>query len=120
MKIDKFAVIGFAFSLILFGGVTSKAPAAEADQGSVHRVTLKIDGIDCGSCIPKIRAALLKTPGVLAVEMNVAKKWLFLSDLSDVRAVVDVDPGKTTPDDLIKAVAGASSAMDTYTASHIE
>lgn len=114
MKINKFRVIGFGFFLILFVGVTGKVPAAETDQASIHRVTLKIDGIGCGSCVGDIRSALVKTPGVLSAEMKVAKRWLFWSDLSDVRAVVEIESGKTTPDDLIKAVEGASNSMYTY------
>ncbi len=120
MKINKFGVIGLISFLIFFAGAIGYAPAAEMDQSGVHQVTLKIDGIGCGACVGDIQTALVKTPGVLTAEMKVAKKWFFWSDLSDVRAVVDVDPGKTTPDDLIKAVAGASNSMYTYKATHIE
>ena len=120
MKINKFGVVGFVFLIILFVGVMGKVLPAEAEQSRVHRVILKIDGIGCGSCVGDIRSALVKTPGVLATQMKVAKKWLFWSDLSDVRAVVEIEPGKTTPDGLIKAVEGASNAMYQYHARLIE
>jgi len=120
MKISKFRVMGLVFLMIFFAGVMGKVSAKEVDQGSVHQVTLKIEGVGCGACVGDIRAALLKTPGVLAAEMKVAKRWLIWSDLSDVLAVVDVEQGKTAPDDLIKAVEGASNSMYTYHARRIE
>ena len=117
MKINQF--IGFVF-LILFVGVLGQARAAEMDQGAVHQVTLKIDGISCGACVSNIRSALAKTPGVSAVEMKVGKRWFLWSDLSDVRAVVEIDHGKTTPDNLMKAVEEVSNSMYTYHARLIE
>jgi copper chaperone CopZ len=116
MKIDKFGVMGLVFFLIFFAGVM-EASAAESDQGSVHQATLKIDGMSCGSCVGTVRSALLKAPGVKAAEVKVKKKWLFFNDFSDVRATVEYEEDKTTVDDLIKTVKGASDAMSPYRAS---
>ena len=114
----------FGLTLVFFFGflllnATIKPGAAEADQ-KFQRVTLKIDGVDCGACVKDIRSALMKTPGVTKAEMKVKPKWLFLKDYSDTKVVVEFEQGKTTNEQLIKAVEGASNAQFTYKATLIE
>lgn len=108
-----------AVSLILLGPIGFQIDnlvlAAEA-QG-LQKITLKIEGMDCGTCVKDIRSALLNVPGVKAAEVKVKKRWLFFNDFSDARAVVEFEQGKTTIEALVKAVEKASNAMFTYQAS---
>lgn len=92
---------------------------AEETQG-LQKVALKIEGVTCGSCIPKIQAALSKVSGVKTASVQGKKKWLFFTDESDVRATVEFEASKTNVQELIQAVASAGSAMDEYKATLIE
>jgi periplasmic mercuric ion binding protein len=78
--------------------------------------TVQIDGMTCGACVKDIRAALLKVPGVKAVEFQINKKGFFFHDYSDARAVIRSEPGKTTVNALVTAIEGASSLTSTYKA----
>lgn len=91
-----------------------------ADAQELQKITLKVDGISCGSCIPKIRSSLSKMPGVKAVEMKIKSRWLFFADYSDARAIVEFEPSKTNVGELIKAVEGAGDALSGYKATLIE
>lgn len=66
-------------------------PSGFAGQG-LQRVTLHIEGMTCGACVKDVKAALV--PGVSTVEITVGKKWGFLSDYADARALVTYDPDK--------------------------
>ena len=120
MKKNIAAMIGstfFIFSFVfLHPVIVPNGIAAERDQKKIQQVTLKIDGMDCGACAKDIRSALLKTPGVQAAEVKTSKRWVVFNDYSNVRAVVEFEQGKTTVDDLIKAVEGASNSIFTYKA----
>ena len=114
----------FGLTLVFFFGflllnTTIRAGAAETDQ-KAQRVTLKIDGVDCGACVKGIRSALMKIPGVTKAEMKLKPKGLFLKDYSDTKVVVEYEQGKTTNEQLIKAVEGASNAQFTYKATLME
>ncbi len=104
-----------AVSLLFIGNMNMAAEAQE-----LQKVTLKVDGISCGSCIPKIRSSLSKVPGVKTVEMKVKSRWIFFADYSDARAIVELEPGKTTVDELIQAVESASDSISGYKATLIE
>jgi copper chaperone CopZ len=78
--------------------------------------TVQIDGMTCGGCVKDIRSALLKIPGVKAVEFQIKKKGFFFHDYSDARAIITCEPGKTTVNALITAIEGASSLTSTYKA----
>lgn len=107
-----FAVLFFLF---LFAGGPATDRFSFAEESSAFRTaTIKIEGMDCSACAKDIRSALLKTPGVTAAEVKVKKKWFFFNDFSDARAAVKYEEDKTTVDDLIKAVEGASNSMFTY------
>ena len=88
--------------------------AAESQRPQV--VTLQIDGMTCGACVKKVKAALAKVSGVSAVEITVGTKWLFLSDYAEALAVITFDPGQTGVEMLIKAVEGSSNALSAYKA----
>lgn len=98
---------------LVAGGQTDRFSLAE-ERGALQMATLKIEGMDCSACAKDIRSVLLKTPGVKAAEVKVKKKWFFFNDFSDARALVEYEQAKTTVDDLIKAVEGASNSMFTY------
>ena len=111
---------GFLVSigLLVFGQAAHNrehvAWAAEAPD--LQTFTLQIDGITCGGCVKDIRSALLKIPGVNAVEFQIKTKWYFFHDYSEARAVITCEPGKTTVNELITAIEGASSLTSTYKA----
>lgn len=46
--------------------------------------------------------------------MTVGKKWGFLSDYADGRALVTYDPDKAAVEALLKAVEAASSPLSPY------
>ncbi|NKE70234.1 heavy-metal-associated domain-containing protein [Candidatus Manganitrophus noduliformans] len=121
--IKGFMKASLLFSVLLF--LVTGAPATDhfslaEEPGALQTITLKIDGMDCGACAKEIRSALMERPGVRTAEVKVRKKWLFFDDFSDARAVVEYEQSKTTVDDLIKAVEGASNSMFTYHARLIE
>ena len=87
-----------------------------AASSSQQTVTLQIDGMTCGGCVKDVKAALVKLPGVSAVEFTIAKKWILFSDYADVRAVVIFDPEKSGVEVLSKAIEGASSPLSAYKA----
>lgn len=112
----------FMVSLLLAGaiGLLIGSPSRAGEAEPLQKVVLKIEGITCGSCISKIKSALSKTPGVVAVEMKIKKKWVIFSDYSDARAVVAFEPSRGDVNELIKAVEGAGDALSGYKATLIE
>lgn len=85
--------------------VTAAAQAASSGETSGEVITLKIEGWTCASCERYIRRALLAMPGIKALEVSYARGG----------AIVTVEPGRVTPEQLIKAVEQAS-AIATYQA----
>lgn len=103
--------------LVVGPGVPNHDQVAWAVEApGLQTFTLQIDGMTCGGCVKDIRSALLKIPGVNAVEFQIKKKWFFFHDYSEARAVITCEPGKTTVNALIIAVEGASSLTSTYKA----
>ena len=63
-----------------------------------QRITLPIDGLNCGGGgILIVERALIKTPGVVHVYVNPATEM----------AYVEYDPARSEPDCLVKAVEHA-------------
>ena len=62
---------------------------------SSTQVTLKVDGMHCGSCAKLVERALKGTPGVTNATVLLAKQ----------QAVVEFDPQQVTLDALKQAVA---------------
>ena len=91
-----------------------------AEEQTLQKVTLKIDGVTCGSCFKDIKKALLAVPGVESAEVTANKKWLVFNDLESTRAVVAFVPSKTSVEGLIKAVEGAGNAVSTYKATPVK
>ena len=99
--------------VVLIGVMGLAVPSGFAGQG-FQRVTLHIEGMTCGACVKDVKAALAKVPGVSTVEITVGKKWGFLSDYADARALVTYDPDKAGVEALVKAVEAASSPLSVY------
>jgi copper chaperone CopZ len=60
---------------------------------AMERVALAITGMTCGHCVAAVKKALAAIPGVGEVEVT----------LSPPRAVVSLDPSRTTVEMLTKA-----------------
>jgi mercuric ion binding protein len=52
--------------------------------------------------------------------MKMKSRWIFFSDYSDARAIVVLEPSKTSVDELIKAIEGAGDALSGYKATRME
>jgi mercuric ion binding protein len=113
-------IAGFLVSigLLMVGqGVHTREHVAWAVEVSDFQTfTLQVDGMTCGACVKDICSALLKVPGVKAVEFEIKKKWFFFDDYSDARAIITCEPGKTPVNALITAIEGASTLTSTYKA----
>jgi len=103
--------------LVLGQGVQNGNQMAWAlDAPDLQTFTFQIEGMTCGSCVKDIRSALVKVPGVKAVDFQIKKKWVFFHDYSDARVIIGCEPGKTTVNVLNAAIEGASSPTSTYKA----
>ena len=118
----KIGLFLFAVSCLLLGPggwpIDGYTLAAEAQE--LQTINMRIEGMSCGACVKDVRAALSKVPGVTAAEVKVGTKWFFFNDYSDARAIVTCERGKTTADELIKAVEAASGAISTYKAKQVD
>lgn len=70
------------------------AQAAPEEAGVTRSVTLSVDGMDCAACTAAIRIALKKLDGVKEAKVS----------YPDMRAVVDYDPARVTPDQMVAAI----------------
>ncbi|MCS6896648.1 MAG: heavy-metal-associated domain-containing protein [Nitrospira sp.] len=104
------------FWFVIAGAEGIFQPACVSAETGNQTVTLKIDGMTCGSCVKDARAALQKAPGVKTVEIKVGTKWGLLNDYADAKAVITFDPGQTSVEGLIKVIESASTALSTYRA----
>ncbi len=101
-------VIVIALSTINLGPAWSQGTAASTDQ-SAETITLKIEGWTCRSCEKDIRRALLAVPGVKAADVSYPRGG----------AIVAVERGRASPDQLLKAVESAGTPLSTYRGSVI-
>lgn len=97
--------------LVLAGSLSSVGAQAtnSSNEAQAETITLKIDGWTCRSCEKDIRRAVLAVPGVKATEVSYARGG----------AVVTVESGRVSPDQLTKAVEGTSTLLSTYHATVI-
>lgn len=95
------------FLLIFSLGHVTTGTAAEMDQKNIEQVILKVEGMECKSCVKNIRKALLRVPGVISADVQ----------FKEGRAAVAYEKGTVGEEQLVKAVESASDAMYTYTAS---
>jgi len=59
----------------------------------MERLRLEIDGMSCDHCVRAVTTALRALPGVHVEEVAIG------------RATVDYDPARTTPEQVVEAVA---------------
>lgn len=97
--------------LVLAGSLSSVGAQATNSSNEVQAetITLKIDGWTCRSCEKDIRRAVLAVPGVKSADVSYPRGG----------AVVTVEPGRVSPEQLVKAVEGTSTLLSTYHATVI-
>lgn len=97
--------------LLLIGALTILLNVGQASpaiaQSSEDTITLKIEGWTCASCEKDVRRALLAVSGVKSADVSYARGG----------AVVVVETGRVTPDQLVQAVASAGNILSSYRAS---
>jgi copper chaperone CopZ len=100
-----FSVVG---CLLWAGGLAFATTQQEFPPvtAATEVITLKIDGWTCPSCEKGIRRALEAVPGVRRAEVSYARGG----------AVVEVEPGRVTGEQLMQAVAQASTILSSYRA----
>jgi copper chaperone CopZ len=69
-------------------------------------ITLKVEGWTCASCEKDLYKALMRVSGVQSADVSYSRGG----------AVVVVDWGKVTAEQLIEAIRGASNIFDSYQA----
>jgi copper chaperone CopZ len=79
-------------------------PEASPGRAAEEIITLKIDGWTCASCEKGIRRALEGVPGVRRAQVSYARGG----------AVVEVEPGRVTGDQLVEAVARTETVLSAY------
>ena len=89
--------LSLGVSLTLCPSCSTKAqaevPSAQATQ-SATSVTLEVEGMTCASCAFTVRTALKKLDGVKEAKVSKAEN----------QAVVDFDPAKVTPQQMVDAI----------------
>ena len=100
-----FSVVGF---LLWIGSVALAATPQEVPPVTAagEVITLKIDGWTCASCEKGIRRALEAVPGVRRAGVSYASGG----------AVVEIEPGGVTGEQLMQAVSQAGNILSSYRA----
>ncbi len=99
------AVVLGVLSLFSVGDLSaSENPRGGSPTGETF--TLKIEGWTCASCEKDVQAALMSVSGVQSATVSYASGG----------AIVMVEPGKVTPDQLVQAIHSASNVFDSYQA----
>jgi copper chaperone len=76
--------------------ISPAAFAGESEQATLN-VKLSVRGMTCSGCVNGVKGALEKVPGVTKAEVSLEKN----------EAAVTYEKGKTTPEELVKAVEKA-------------
>lgn len=110
MKTTMFLVSGVLIGSMIWGGtLAGAAPSQEATPANPTGdvITLKIEGWTCASCEKEIRRALLAVPGVNRAEVSYARGG----------AIVEIERGRVSNEQLAQAVASAGNILSSYRAS---
>ncbi|MBI5374753.1 MAG: heavy-metal-associated domain-containing protein [Candidatus Schekmanbacteria bacterium] len=91
-------VISLAVALILFASAGFYLYKVN-ELKSYSLATLKIDGLYCPSCPPRVKAAIESVPGVIKADV----------DLSTNSALVYFDSKRTDPQQFVAAIAKAGT-----------
>src|SRR5262245_38258668 len=81
-------LVSISLLAVGLGGHTRVQVASAADAPDLQTFTFQIEGMTCGSCVKDIRSALVKVPGVKALDFQIKKKWIFFHDYSDARVII--------------------------------
>ncbi len=112
-------VIGITLLIAVIASASIFTHPAKATAGEMDKVTLRVGGVECRSCVKHLRTALLKTPGVKSCTVeqigNAVKNFLGLGT-PEWRAVVEYEKGVTQPEQLVQVVSAASTDQFTYRA----
>ena len=96
---------------VMIGGqaLADAAPSPQATPASPtgEVITLKIEGWTCASCEKDIRRALLAVPGVNRAAVSYARGG----------AIVEIERGRVSNEQLAQAVASAGNILSSYRAS---
>lgn len=79
--------------LCTLGSVAATAQARNPQTAA--KTTLDVAGMACSACAKTVENAALKLPGVKAAKV----------DQPSGRADIEYEPGKTTPDEIAKAIS---------------
>lgn len=94
-----------AFGMAPFTAAEPQVPRSQTGP-TTETITLKIEGWTCASCEKDIRRALLAVPGVHQADVNYARGG----------AVVEVETGRVSREQLVGAVASAGNILSSYRA----
>lgn len=95
------AVIAFALSPYYAGALAERVAPAQTETAAAFQAPaaasarFKVSGMTCAGCETTIKLALEKTPGVRSSEVSYDRG----------EAVVEYDPGRTTPEKLRDAIS---------------
>jgi len=104
-----FAIFLCLLGVFVLGSVLEASEDLQAGTQPGDTITMKIDGWTCASCERDVHAALMGVSGVQSAKVSY---W-------NSGAIVVVEPGQVTPDQLVQAIRGASNVFDTYQATVI-
>ena len=110
MKTTMFLASWVVIGGIIWGGTVAGASPQEAGASASQTgevMTLKIEGWTCASCEKDIRRALLAVPGVTRAAVSYARGG----------AVVAIEPGRVSKEQLTQAVSSAGNILSSYRAS---
>ena len=108
--IGKKVLAGVAMISLLVWASAAAPLAARGASSSITTpgeiITLKIEGMTCASCAGDIREALVEVPGVKRAEVSYARGG----------AIVEIEPGRVSNEQLVRAVASAGTILSSYRA----
>lgn len=110
MKTTMFLISWIVMGSIIWGGTLAGASPQEAGAPANQAeevITLKIEGWTCASCEKDIRRALLAVPGVNRAAVSYARGG----------AIVEIERGRVSNEQLAQAVANAGNILSSYRAS---
>jgi len=94
----------------LIGAVRRAGYDAEVDEPIPARVRLRLQGLNCASCVSRVERALQNVPGVTAASVNLASQ----------SAVVGYIPETVTPERIAQAVRDAGYGAEVADAGELD
>ena len=110
MKTTMLLISWIVMGGMIWGGTLAAASPQEAGSSASQSgevMTLKIEGWTCASCEKDIRRALLAVPGVNRAAVSYARGG----------AIVEIERGRVSNEQLAQAVASAGNILSSYRAS---